>query len=150
MKFPLTLLILILFATDYASAYRRDGLGTPRSDYADVESHQALDLTAHTILEETTYGSDPERATDIDATTINPKLEYSHGFDLLEKAEKELNETPVPRSDEPERNVRTVARRLRRLIVPTVETRFNSDEKESLRDVTIPLVSCYCLTTYES
>jgi hypothetical protein len=136
MKFPSSLLILI-FATDYASAYRRDGLGVPPSDYADIESSQALNLMAPKMLEEqpTTYGRNPERVIVIDATSSNPHLEY--GFNSSEDVETEVKETPMARS-------------LRKLIVPTVGKRPNSDDKASLRDLTIPLVSCYCLTTYVS
>ena len=53
-------------------------------------------------------------------------------------------DVPTSTSGEPERDVKPVARRLRRRIEPAVEKRSNSDDKVSLRDLSIPLVSCCC------
>lgn len=164
MKYQSALLILSIFATEYTSATRRDGLGAPAQSDLTVLDQDASD-GVH-ILEELTTDPDSDAPTSseheygferepINWNSLekwsNPPSTNESAFERTDESmvgdaavERELMETPTSTSGEPERDVKPIARRLRRRIEPAVEKRSNSDDKESLRDLTIPLVSCCC------
>lgn len=152
-----------MLGADYADASRRDGIGAPPvvPDHEESVSSQVLNFMALELDREPMDREAPSTSgvTELEfgferepidregllkrsqpPFTTGGEFERLREFIVADDAddEEEVREVEIPTLDQPERTVKSVARRLRRPNESVIDTR----PKESLRDLTIPLVSC--------